>query len=143
MKIFLSTPIAGFGDELEYKRYRQWLLEIRKKLCEKYGAKNVVAAFFSAKDYDSYDSPSKSAKEDITEIKSCDVFVMFYPQKKATSALVELGYALAKSKKILIVSPEIDILPYMVQGFHEAYPKQVKWTNSVDKLAIIDMINAL
>lgn len=143
MKIFLSTPIAGFGNELEYKKYRKWLLEIHKQLCEKYGEKNVVAAFFSAKDYDSYDSPSTSAKEDIYGIESCDVFVMFYPVKNPTSALVELGYALAQNKKILIVSPKVDVLPYMVQGFHEAYPKQVKWTNSMDSFVIVNMINSL
>lgn len=143
MNIFLSTPIAGFCDELEYKEYRRMLLKTYRFLCKEHGKENVFAAFFAAKDYNAYDSPSKSAREDIDAIESCDIFIMFYPRKTPTSALVELGYALAKNKKILIISPEIGILPYMVQGFFEAYPRQVKWLNSIDNTIIEDAINSL
>lgn len=143
MKIFLSTPIAGFSSEQKYENYRSKILLYYEGISKKWSPDNVFAAFVEASNFSSYDTPMKSAQKDMDKIKCCDVFVLFYPQKTPTSALVELGAAFALNKKIIIMSPQIDILPYMVQGLPFAYPDQVKWLSDADVKTIIDEIDSL
>lgn len=143
MKIFLSTPIAGFSSEQKYENYRSKILLYYEGISKKWSSDNVFAAFVEASNFSSYDTPMKSAQKDMDKIKCCDVFVLFYPQKMPTSALVELGAAFALNKKIIIMSPQIDILPYMVQGLPFAYPDQVKWLSDSDVKTVIDEIDSL
>lgn len=140
MKIFLSTPIAGFDSEQQYEAYRKKMLGVYNKIKNCFGEKNIFAAFSQASTFSDYDSPVDSAKIDIAAIDDCDLFCLFYPKKISTSALVELGYAFAKNKKVLIVSPSIEILPYMVQGFPKAYPNKVTWMADTDLNAIAEWI---
>ena len=136
MKIFFSTPIAGFDSEQQYEIYRKKLLNLYNKVKNHFGEENIFAAFFQTQTFDDYDSPVDSAKIDIAAIDNCDLFCFFYPQKAATSALVELGYAFAKNKQILITSPNIEILPYMVQGLPTAYSDQITWMTDANLDAI-------
>lgn len=115
-KIFISTPIAGFDSEELYLKYKKELEKIGIKIQEKFGKDNVYAAFLNVSNFSNYDSPEESAKIDLNNLKTADYFILFYPIKVATSALTELGYALALEKKILIITPNIQTLPYMVQG---------------------------
>ena len=143
MKIFLSTPIAGFSSEQEYENYRNRMLLYYESFSKKWGYDNVFAAFVEASDFSSYETPAKSARKDMDKIKYCDVFVLFYPQKTPTSALVELGVAFALNKKIIMMSPHIDTLPYMVQGLPFAYPDQIKWLSNTDVETVIAEIDSL
>lgn len=115
-KIFISTPIAGFENEKIYLKYKKVLEEIGFGLQKEFGKNNIYAAFLDVSDFNSYDSPEKSAKVDLDHLVASDYFILFYPIKVATSALTELGYALALKKKILIITPNVHTLPYMVQG---------------------------
>ena len=142
MKIFISTPIAGFSSEQEYENYRNKMLLYYEGISKKWGSDSVFAAFVEVNDFNNYDTPTKSARNDMDEIKCCDVFVLFYPRKTPTSALVELGAALALNKKIIMMSPGIDTLPYMVQGLPSAYPDQVKWLREIDVETIIAEIDS-
>ena len=46
---------------------------------------------------------------------------MIYPKKLATSALIELGFAAAKGKPILIIAKKVSDLPFMAMGLPQAY----------------------
>ena len=127
MKVFISTPIAGFDNEQKYETYRKSIMSLYNVIKNQVGKENVFAAFANAASFSEYDSPEESAKIDIIAIEGCDLFVLLYPRKIPTSALVELGYALAKEKKIVLVSPNLEVLPYMVQGLPHAYSEKVIW----------------
>lgn len=103
---------------------------VMKKICvrlqEVYGEKQVYAAFLDVFGLDSYDSPELSAKVDLENLEAADYFILFYPIRVVTSALTELGVALGMNKKILIVVPDKQILPYMVQGLPSLESKTVK-----------------
>lgn len=125
-KIFISTPIAGFDSEQQYLEYKKRLVEVGRALQCSFGVENVCGAFWNVKDFSSYDSPEESAKKDLEDIREAGGFILFYPIKVVTSALTELGYAVAMNKRVLIITSNIHILPYMVQGFQVLDGKNIK-----------------
>jgi nucleoside 2-deoxyribosyltransferase len=112
MKIFLAAPISGFNNINEYKDYRNRVIllieELRKYFC-------VYSELEKVDNIETYDSPEQSVKKDFQAIEDSDVFLLLHPQKMQTSSFIELGYAYALNKKILIVSKK-ENLPYMALG---------------------------
>ena len=125
--IFISAPIAGYEKEEDYFVYREIMENICLFLQERYGVANVYSALLNIANFDSYDSPEKSAIVDLQYLERMQYFILFYPIKVATSALTELGVALGMNKKILIVTPNIQILPYMVQGLSALSNRSVNY----------------
>ena len=112
MKIFLSAPISAFRDEVKYHEYRLLLLGLLDFLREEY---EVYSEIEKISGLSSYDEPGKSAIDDFRRITESDVFMLHHPARMQTSALIELGYAFAKGKKIIMIADPND-LPYLALG---------------------------
>lgn len=123
--VFISTPISGFSNKNEYYDYRKIVLSLISKLRASY---SVCSEIEQIKGLETYDSPEKSVTEDFESIKNNDVFLFLHPSKMQTSSLIELGYAIALDKRIVIVGRK-ENLPYLAVGL-ESFSK---------KVAIIDM----
>lgn len=61
---------------------------------------------------------------DLNEIDESDVFIIYHPMNIQTSTFIELGYAVAKEKKIIIIG-KIDDLPFLVFGLSK-YSSDIK-----------------
>jgi len=116
--VFIATPIAGFADKNEYNAFRSKIKALNRKISKKI---NVISEILKVSDVSGYDSPSLSASQDFANIEDSSYFILIYPQKIPTSALVELGYALALKRKILILSTSQEILPYMLKELDKVY----------------------
>lgn len=112
LTIFLAAPMSGFKDELQYKKNRKNLIAFIKKLNKKF---LVYSEILHIQSMDSYDDPGQSAIKDFDEISRSDVFIMYHPMHMQTSTLIELGYAVAKQKKIILIA-QPDMLPYLALG---------------------------
>lgn len=112
IKIFLSTPISAFRDEEKYVEYRHLLLSFIQVLREKY---EVYSEIEQIRGLSCYDEPGKSAVDDFRRILEADFFMLHHPIRMQTSALIELGYAIAKEKKIIIIANPKE-LPYLALG---------------------------
>ena len=127
IKIFLAAPISGFKDEYEYRRNRENLLnlitELRKYFC-------VYSEILNIGSLKSYDEPGESAKKDFNEISDADIFIIYHPMSMQSSTMIELGYAVAKEKKIIVIG-EKDKLPYLALGLPQ-YSSKVKIISSSD-----------
>lgn len=115
IKIFLAAPISGFGDEEKYSAYRKKLINFINSLKNAYV---VYSEIEKIDDTDSYDKPGESAIEDFSNISNSDVFILFHPAHMQTSSFIELGYAIAKNKKIIIIA-DLKDLPYLALGLEE------------------------
>ena len=113
MKIFLSTPISCFNDKNELKKYKSDVTKLIKALKSN---NSVCSEIENINDKSDYDNPEKSISTDLTSIKDCDMFILHYPQKIPTSALIELGFAIAFNKRIIVITPQKNILPYLIHG---------------------------
>lgn len=87
-----------------------------------------------------YASPEESAITDLNAIENATHFILFYPYKTSTSALIELGYALALRKKILIAVPDLKELPYLAQGLGYCKYNTKYIVKSVDKITVTDLL---
>ena len=113
---FLAAPISAFADEDEYKEYRVKVLKLitflRTNLIDVYSEVEKI------NQNSTYDSPGQSVIEDFSKIYESDFFVMLHPKRIQTSTLMELGYAYALNKKIIIVGTK-DTLPFLALGLPE------------------------
>lgn len=112
IKIFLAAPISGFKDEIDYKKNRNNILDLINELSDKF---EIYSEIFNISSLTSYDEPGESAIKDFNKISESDIFMMYHPIKMQTSTLIELGYAVAKDKKIIIISNPQE-LPYLALG---------------------------
>lgn len=116
MKIFLATPIAGFESDdklIEYKKSIAKLIFALRAQHEVWAEADKISSMKE------YDTPQYSLQLDMSQIAESDVFLLHYPQKIVTSALFELGIAVALRRKIIIIVPKKEILPFLVQGISE------------------------
>ena len=116
-KIFLAAPISGFHESNEYESFRVVMTNLISYLRGK--GHSVYSEIETVYDETCYDSPAKSATDDFLRISDCDTFLMLHPKRMQTSTFIELGYACALRKKLIIVGKNED-LPYLARGLKEA-----------------------
>ncbi|WP_294409517.1 hypothetical protein [uncultured Ruminococcus sp.] len=119
--IFIATPIAGFLNKNDYKMYKKLIEEIVVEINRTNIFGNVYCEITNLDDIADYDSPAASAAKDFNNVLNSEYFILLYPQRVVSSALIELGYALAKGKKILIISSDKNALPYMALELDKIY----------------------
>lgn len=112
-RIFLAAPISGFSNEEECNEYRDKILDLVQYLRE--NSFTVYSEVEKVTGKSDYDSPGTAVENDFKKICESDVFLLLHPRKIQTSSLIELGYAYAKKKRIVIVGPKT-ALPYLALG---------------------------
>lgn len=116
---FIATPISAFPSARELQRFRTWLMEtlsIVRDRCPDFSIESEVLGIETTEDYD---DPSASAIKDFRSIDEASHFILVYPEPIASSALVELGYALARDKPSLVIAHSIAGLPSIVKSWCE------------------------
>lgn len=99
VRLFVASPIAGFDNNTAYLEYRNKVIHFIQQIQEQAQIVELYSALTSVSSQSEYDSPEEAAKQDLSALNNATHFILFYPQKVATSALIELGFALAQSKK--------------------------------------------
>lgn len=139
-KIFLAAPISGFSSKTQYTFYRENVCMLIDALTDKYEVYSEIDEISSVK---SYDTPIDSLEKDFKAIKDADIFVLLHPMRMQTSSLIELGYACALKKKLLIVGEKED-LPYLALGLKKPnYNALTIYSSEISSKMIKDIINAL
>ena len=110
--IFLAAPISGFHDDKLYNTCRTGLMDLITVLQREY---NVYSELISIDSLDSYDDPGIAIKRDLEMIDNSDFFIIYHPCYMQTSTFIELGYAIAKRKRIIVIGKK-DSLPYLSLG---------------------------
>ena len=103
------------------------MLDVKEILTET-GYKRIFYAADNLKNKNQFDDPSLAAEEDISSIDSSKHFLFIYPEKRNTSAIMELGYALAKGKHIWVFVKDRNDLPYLLRGLDKTYDEKVTIT---------------
>lgn len=118
--VFISFPIAAMPDKIKRKEINDFANALEKKLND-IGYKRNFNASLHFSDKHEHQAPKVAAKIDFSALSSSRNFLLIYPEKLPTSALIELGYALAKSKNIIMCSNDIHTLPFLARGFNETF----------------------
>lgn len=140
-QLFISTPISAFNTNDDYLKFRAWLAHLITKLENTVPLLQIFCVAAKVKTQNALDSPKDSLLHDISKLDWCSDFLLIYPKQVATSALIELGYALAKEKKILICHISSVELPFMASQMDEILQNVTKITfKKFDDTAIDQII---
>lgn len=115
LKIFIATPISSFSNNKEYLNFRYIIMNLVSELRKDFCVYSEIEEFVKM---NSFDEPAKAISKDFDNILISDFFILIHPSKMQTSTLIELGYAFAHKKNIIIISSKND-LPYLALGMSE------------------------
>lgn len=118
--VFLSVPMASFDSDAQYRPFRAEAMKVVTALRERCKL-TVFCALEAIESMDHFDLHGVSAEEDMRILHESGNFVMLYPQKLATSALFEAGYALALGLPSRFFVKNDKDLPYLMQRLPEAF----------------------
>jgi hypothetical protein len=114
--VFLSAPMAATNSENEYKESRDRALTIIQALKTQCTFSSVYFAGEQIKTKADFDPPLLAIVDDFEKIRQSRYFVLLYPEKVASSALVETGFALALGKTTVMFVHRHDDLPFLLKN---------------------------
>jgi hypothetical protein len=128
--VFVSAPMSTLNPD-EYQKQRTSLLKILDNL-KKIGFTKVICPAAEIEDKKHFDGREKSIRDNFTNLKQVECFVLIYEHARPSSVMVELGYAIAISKKTVVFYKRE--LPFLVQKAGENIPhiRTVKFKNYED-----------
>lgn len=109
--VFISAPMAS-ADDNEYAELRTYLLQL-KSILKEIGFSDVVCPLFDKNSKSAFDGKTKAIKNNFADLKKVDSLIVIYPWKRPSSSLVEIGYGIALSKKMVIFHREG--VPYILE----------------------------
>jgi hypothetical protein len=115
--IFVSAPMADLKPE-EYEAWCSGLRPLLDELRSRFGAEDVYFAGSAIAQAQAFDLPQAGFQRATQQIRSRTWFLMVMPRLSASSALVEVGFALALGKRIIVVHEESIRMPYLLRGAH-------------------------
>ena len=118
--IFISFPIASFADHNKRKEINDFANKLEAEF-KRIGYKKIFNASLHFSDKHDHQPPKVAAKIDFDALDKSRNFVLIYPEKLASSSLIELGYAIAINKNIVMCSDDIHTLPFLARGFNECF----------------------
>lgn len=111
--VFISSPMNSSTDD-EYKELRCNILS----LCKKMNTLDFSKVIYPGESIESkadFDGESKAINSNFKKMKSAECLLAIYPKNIASSVLVEIGYAIALTKKIVIFTKNKNKLPFMLR----------------------------
>ncbi len=122
--VFLSVPMASFASDAQYKAFRANAMKVVRALRTKCRL-TVFCALENIKSIKQFDLCGNSVRDDIEKLRQSASFVMLYPERLATSALFEAGYALAMGLPCRFFvrdqSDDLYKLPFLMRKLPEVF----------------------
>jgi hypothetical protein len=134
VKLFVSAPISSFSDVAESARFGASLDALLVGLRSRLPAHSVYCAVETVKRRGYFDTPVSATTTDLDALQASTHLLFLYPTRVPTSALIELGYAIALRMPVVAVTGTRASLPFMAQAFDEILPNFV--------LLELDLLNA-
>jgi len=124
MKLFIATPMSAFNKE-EYNELREIINRIKQ-----FSEEEIFAEITTVNQTEFFE-PKEALKQDLKAIDESEKFIMIYPSKIHSSVLIELGYAIAKDKEILILTKDKKDIPYLAQDLEIKVFKSISELESI------------
>lgn len=115
LKVFVSTPMSAFPDTTKFADFRGSVLVLLRALRRQIFVDSVYCALERTDSPAAFTSPRIAAEQDLYTLRRSHALVFIYPVRTPTSALIELGYAIAMKWPIIVCTPSRESLPFMVR----------------------------
>lgn len=137
--IFISAPMASFTSDEQYQQERHQMLELINSLHQNCRFGNIFYAGSQLESQTDFDSDvALAADHDFHAIDGSRYFLLIYPERLASSVLVEAGYAIAKEKPSVFFVRNRQDLPYLLKNLHGIRNVEIYEYNNLEN--IIDLI---
>jgi hypothetical protein len=118
-KVFIGAPMASV-EKSQYPKMREQVLRIKEALLQNTSATEVYCPCEKIKSPGQFDDAKMAIYEDFKILKESEYYIFLYPEKSASSILLEMGYAIALSKKTMIFTRKRSDLPFMLRKADES-----------------------
>jgi len=115
-KIFIGAPMASLQRNDEYKTMRDNVLKLKDSILRINSELEVYCPCERIRSRSQFDDVRLAIHEDFKILKESEHYIFLYPEKTASSVLLEMGYAIALSKKTTIFTRRRAELPFMLKG---------------------------
>ncbi len=112
--VFLSAPMAAFDDDAAFVAFRAEIKKLFDVLTKECG-RRVYWAAEKVEHKADFETRDISALDDLRAIERSRYFMLVYPERMATSAIFEAGYALARGHVSHYFVRDRDHLPFLLQ----------------------------
>lgn len=102
-------------DEAGYSLSREAVLSLTARLRDEYGFADIYYAGANIGGSEAFTLAPEALRNDLEALQSAQLFILLYPGKLVTSALVETGFALARQIPCLLLVRDKGDLPYLLQ----------------------------
>ena len=120
--IFVSVPVSSLSAEHNASQFGRRLSELLSSIRQGFPEAEIYCAAEEIMRTGKYSTPRDATKKDLEALEQAKLILFLYPIAVPTSALIELGYAIAQHKKIVCVTPSVKTLPFIAQSLHELLP---------------------
>jgi len=120
MRIFLAAPFTGKIDpatQLIEQSYRVWLESIIQDL-ESEGH-SVTGAHIREHWGAKLEPPEVAIQNDFNSVRECDLAIAYLGNPPSPGVQMELGFAIAFKKPIIIIHEKQSTPPYLVKGIRK------------------------
>lgn len=122
--VFLAAVMAGHEGDAQYKVNRESVLALKRTLEQKNGCKSVFYAGTNIASMAGFDDDTLALNVDLQEMRASRNFVLYYPEKIASSVLFEAGWALVLGKPSIYIVRDRDDLPFLLNNASQAFKEQ-------------------
>lgn len=117
--LFIAAPMSAIAPG-DYATGRKDILALMESLSGRHKFGRIYFAGAQIEDSGSFTSEDEALRRDMAALRAARLFVMIYPGKIVTSALVEVGYAMALRLPCLLLVRDRDDLPYLLKQAERA-----------------------
>jgi hypothetical protein len=111
--LFIAAPMSALAG-VDYAAGRDGVLAIMASLSTGHRFGPIYFAGQAISGPEAFTGESAALRQDLEALRNSRMFVLVYPSKIVTSALVEVGYALALRLPCLLLVNDTADLPYLL-----------------------------
>ena len=113
-ELFIAAPMSALSSDEAYALSRDNILALVETLSASHGIGPVYYAGAAISGAAGFSGEENALRRDLEALRASRFFVLVYPSKIVTSALVEVGYALALRLPCLLLVSDRNDLPYLL-----------------------------
>ena len=124
--VFISAPMAAFTDKKSFEENNKDVLRVIEALRNASASARIFYAGQGIKTMDDFEPADTSLDKDFQAILQSRALVMIYPEKLASGALVEAGFALGAGKPSYYFVKDEHDLPFILRLASQAKTVDVR-----------------
>ena len=127
VRLFVTTPVSGFGTQNEYEDFMDRLRPILKRLRQLDKVTRVYLYNEHISSIDELKASKINVPDYLAEIQEADYLILIVETGSLSSVYFEAGYALGlRTSSIYFVVGPKGRLPYLMKQSTNAFPKHVR-----------------